>query len=100
MATEEVPYMVLAPSIAQVRHIGVDGMHLADKEKQKGNHPMRDRIRDAAAHWTIPKPFHGTGVIHEGWEYPKSSRANGGFHHPKDIEHCKSILTPKWQLIA
>mmetsp|Transcript_83 Transcript_83/g.95 ORF Transcript_83/g.95 Transcript_83/m.95 type:complete len:1276 (+) Transcript_83:55-3882(+) len=78
------PYLVLVPSVIQVTHIGTEGMH----GSKIGNS------------WSIPKPFHGTDVIHSVSHSPTKFKANGGFHHPKDIEHCKSILAPKWQLFA
>jgi len=97
-----VPYKVLAPSIAQVRHIGVDGMHVnSDQDTTAAGRRDKAKLRKAAAHWTIPRPFHGTGVVHaDGSAKPKAGKPNGGFGHPKDHEHCSNILAPKWQKLA
>lgn len=97
---QALPYKVLAPSKAQVRHIGVDGMHInEDKPKDASQRRMQARMKNAAANWQIPQPWHGTGKVHEGGaKLPKAGKPNGGFGHPKDHEHCLKILSPTWLL--
>jgi len=93
-----IPFKVLAPSIAQVKHIGLDGMHVNyEKTTTKQGKNDKARLRRAAANWHIPQPFHGTGIVHVGGaNKPFPGKPNGGFGHPKDHEHCLSILGPTW----
>ena len=93
-----IPYKVLAPSIAQVQHIGLDGMHVNNEEATtKAGKRDKAKLQRAAANWHIPQPFHGSGIVHVGGAMkPMPGKPNGGFGHPKDHEHCLSILGPTW----
>ena len=93
-----IPYKVLAPSIAQVQHIGLDGMHVNNEEATtKAGKRDKAKLQRAAANWHIPQPFHGSGIVHVGGATkPMPGKPNGGFGHPKDHEHCLRILGPTW----
>jgi len=79
-----IPDLVLAPSIPQVKHIGVVGMHggATYKAVQKAN------IRE------VFNTFNGKDIVYHDSNIIYS-RPNGGWRHPMDQSHCLEILKMK-----
>ena len=85
-----VPKLVLAPSFPQVRHIGVEGMHVNSNTNEK----TIKTLAEVAKKSVKMTPFRGKGISRgiKFRDFPYAGRGNGGWGHPKDHQHCLEIM--------